>query len=272
MPAERAQAPREEEEEGLEPAASLAAAPPLASGAGAPGAALPGAAVMTGTYFHALDEKGRVIIPAKLRGALTEQFWMMLDESDNIGLYSYSTGMDILEHCERMMAEHPEDEDIADAVYRITSGSVLVDIESGFRVPIPEILRFYAGIEKDVVTEGRLNHAVIWEREKWQVERGGSDRRNSPGVLKAQASLVRAAASGARRNSGQNAARSTREADEAAHEDLERAAPERGSLERGEERAGRAAEPGAERGGRKVASSGDGGRSPRVLTLSQLGR
>ncbi len=269
MPAERVQAPQEEEEEGFEPSSSLAAAPVAAHGLAAAGSG-----VMTGTYFHALDEKGRVIIPAKLRGALTEQFWMMLDESNNIGLYSYPTGMDILEHCERMMAEYPEDEDIADAVYRITSGSVLVDIESGFRVPIPEILRFYAGIEKDVVTEGRLNHAVIWEREKWQAERGGSDRRNSASVLKAQASLVRAAASGARRSPAQSEpARSARQAGEAADEqDSERASHERASLERDAERSPAAAERGAERGGRKAAPSGDGGRSPRLLTLSQLGR
>ncbi len=55
--------------------------------------ALPGVPVMTGTHFHALDEKGRVIIPAKLRPAFTEQFWMMLDENDNIGIYNYRTGL-----------------------------------------------------------------------------------------------------------------------------------------------------------------------------------
>jgi MraZ protein len=146
---------------------------------------------MTGTHFHALDEKGRVIIPAKLRPALTEQFWMMLDENDNIGIYNYKTGLDVLEHCERMIAEDPENEDIAYAVERITGAAELMTVENGWRVPVPEILRYYAELDKEVVTVGVLNHAVLWSRDKW--EQAQTRRLQSVEVRRAQAGLLRAA-------------------------------------------------------------------------------
>ena len=229
-----------------------------ATGAKAPSSQVitPSVPVMTGTHFHALDEKGRVIIPAKLRPAFTEQFWMILDENDNIGLYNYQTGLDVLEHCEQMIANTPDDDDLAAAVERITGAAEQMTVEGGWRVPVPEILRFYAQLDKEVVTVGVLNHAVLWSREKWEAAQ--ARRLQSTEVRRAQAGLMRAAASSIRKK--QEAARGdvetqkTIEADEAPAIELAEAV--------GGSRAPRAA----------AAPAGDGRRSSRVLTLSRLGR
>lgn len=281
MPAERARDRRQEDEDGYEPSfssASPVAAPqpaPLArarpgeedeTGALPAGAALPGTAVMIGTHFHSLDEKGRVIIPAKMRAALTEQFWMMRDEDDNIGLYPYATGLDILEHCESMLRDYPTDENIAAAVMRITEAADVVTVESSFRVPIPDVLLFHAGMIKEVVTVGALNHAVLWAREKWEEEHGSKPA--TPAVRKAQASMMRAAASGAKRDEP------ARRSEEPAHEQAPERADER-ALERDTEHLGGSGGSGgrAERiGGRKAAPAGDGGRGAGVLKMSDLGR
>lgn len=280
MPAERARAPREEEEDGYEPPFPSAVGVRRSARASAPveieeigeeavPLGLPGAAVMIGTHFHSLDEKGRVIIPAKMRAALTGQFWMMLDENDNIGLYPYATGEDILKHCERMMAEHPTDEDIAAAVLRITEAADLVTVESAFRVPVPDLLLYRGGLIKEVVTVGALNHAVLWGREKW--EESEVSKPITIEVRKAQASLMRAAASGSRRSEQDESAR---QAEEASREQALERAHERG-LERESERAsapGAGAGRAERSGGRKAASSGDGGRGFGVLKISDLGR
>jgi MraZ protein len=172
-------------------------APAVSLAPGVKVVALPTVPVMIGTHFHALDEKGRVIIPSKLRPALTEQFWMMRDERDNIVIYNHQTGLDVFEHCERMMAEYPEDEAIADAVERITSTADLLTVEtSNWRVPVSEMLRYHAGLEKDVVTVGVLNHAVLWDRQKW--EKAQERKPEESAVRKAQAGILRAAASGGR--------------------------------------------------------------------------
>jgi len=209
------------------------AAPAVTLAPGAKTVALPTVPVMVGTHFHALDEKGRIIIPSKLRPALTEQFWMIRDEDDNIAIYNHQTGLDVFEYCERQMAEHPEDEAIADAVKRITSAADLVTVEtSNWRVPISEMLRFHAELDKEVVTVGVLNHAVLWDRKKW--EKAQEENPEESAVRKAQAGILRAAASGRRvRN------------------------------ERTEQHSESASE---------NASAGDGGGSSKRSRLSQLGR
>lgn len=232
-----------------------------ATGARAPSSpVMPSVPVMTGTHFHALDEKGRVIIPAKLRPAFTDQFWMMLDENDNIGLYNYQTGLDVLAHCERMIASAPEDDDLAAAVERITGAAELATVEGGWRVPIPDVLRFYAGLDREVVTVGVLNHAVLWSRDKWEAAQ--ARRLQSTEVRRAQAGLMRAAASSIKKEAAEKSDVETQKTVEA---EIENAPGVELAEAVGGSRVSRSA-------GAAPASAGDGRRSSRVLTLSRLGR
>ena len=231
---------------------------------------VPEVPVMTGTHFHALDEKGRVIIPAKLRPALTEQFWMMLDENDNFGIYNYRTGLDVLEHCERMIAEDPENEDIAYAVERITGAAELMTVENGWRVPVPEILRYYAELDKEVVTVGVLNHAVLWSRDKW--EQAQTRRLQSVEVRRAQAGLLRAAASSIKKS-----AEVSQETPQIAEQEEVAVASGTGGRIGIGTLGGGGASGGRDSAGRDERSAtpapaGDGKRGSRVLTLSKLGR
>lgn len=225
-----------------------------------PQIAVPEVPVMTGTHFHALDEKGRVIIPAKLRPALTDQFWMMLDENDNIGIYTYRTGLDVLEHCERTIAENPDDEDLAAAVERITGAAEVMPVDGGWRVQVPEILRFYAQLDKEVVTVGVLNHAVLWSRERWEAAQ--HRRLQSVEVRRAQAGLLRAASSSIKK--ANDKANEVLPIVETRVEDVEIVA----TGTRGSE-SGRS---GNSREATSPAPARDDKRNARVLTLSRLGR
>ncbi len=208
---------------------------------------------MTGTHFHALDDKGRVIVPAKLRPGLTERFWLMLDENDNVAMYNHDTGRDVLEYCEQQMAQNPGDEFIAAAVERITGAAEFVVIEGdAWRVPVSDILRFRAQIDKEIVTVGVLNKAVMWSRERWEE---AQQKRESPEVRRAQAEMLRAAASGIRKPAAQ------------VEEKIEEAVREAGNGTTGI--AGGTA---TGTTGTAAASAGDGRRNPRILSLSQLGR
>ena len=205
-----------------------------------------GVPVMTGTHFHALDDKGRIIVPAKLRPGLTERFWMMIDENNNVAMYNDATGRDVLEYCEQQMAQNPGDEFIAQAVERITGAAELIVMEGdAWRVPVSEILRFRANIiEKEVVTVGVLNKAVMWSRELWEKAQLVAE---SPEVKKAQATMLRAAAS--------------------------RVKPlEVPQIEKKVEVETEEAANGTTGTSGKTASASDGGRGSRILTLSQLGR
>lgn len=228
-----------------------------------------GVPVMTGTHFHALDEKGRVIIPAKLRSALADQFWMMLDENDNIGIYNHRTGLDVLEYCEQMIARDPDNEDIAAAVERITGSAELMPVDGNWRVQVPEILRFYAELDKEVVTVGVLNHAVMWSRDKW--ENAQARRLQSVEVRRAQAGMLRAAASSIRKAAPENEnGGATSAVEESQSSGLSALGRGGNSGSAGNSHSERAEAPAT--GNAAVASTGNGGRSARVLTLSRLGR
>jgi len=235
--------------------------------------------VMTGTHFHALDEKGRVIIPAKLRPALTDRFWLMLDENDNVALYNYQTGLDVLEHFEQMMSEYPGNEDIAAAVERSTGSADLVKVEGNWRVPVSELLRFHAQLDKEIVTVGVLNHAVLWSRSRWDAAQ--ARRLQSPDVRRVQAEMLRAAASGFKnksqvRTGGYEQAETEAIVEKFAekHAEKHQAAPRLPSEDGGGRvlRASAAGVDAEQHAVETVASAGDGKRSPRVFTLSQLGR
>jgi MraZ protein len=211
--------------------------------------------VMTGTHFHALDDKGRVIVPAKLRPGLTERFWMMLDENDNVAMYNHDTGRDVLEYCERQMAQNPGDEFIAAAVERITGAAEFVVIEGdSWRVSVSDILRFRAQIDKEIVSVGVLNKAVMWSRERWEE---AQQKRESPEVRRAQAEMLRAAASGIRKPP----------AVQTTEERVEEAVREAGNGTTG-------LPSGTGQPGERAANSsaGDGRRNPRILSLQNLGR
>lgn len=212
--------------------------------------------VMTGTHFHALDDKGRVIVPAKLRPGLTERFWMMLDENDNVAMYNQNTGRDVLEYCEQQMAQNPEDEFIAAAVERITGAAEFVVIEGdAWRVSVSEILRFRTQIDKEVVTVGVLNKAVMWSRERWELDQ---QKGGSPEVRRAQAGMLRAAASQIR---GKEAPR------------VEEKIVEEAVREAGNGTTGLAIGTLGQSGERAAgASAGDGRRNARILNLQNLGR
>jgi MraZ protein len=216
---------------------------------------------MVGTHFHSLDEKGRIIVPAKLRLALTDQFWMMLDDNDNVALYNSSTGYSILRHCEEMMAQNPEDEEIAAAVERIASRAELVTAESGWRVSIPEVLRFWAKLEKEVVSVGVVNHVVLWSRDKWEVAQTKSLQDTE--ARKMQAGMMRAAASTIKKADDANGQGQAGEIAAA------QAEPRIAGIESlGRSNAGA----GSTGGDPSAASAGDGSRVPRVLALSKVGR
>ena len=218
-----------------------------------------GVPVMTGTHFHALDEKGRVIIPAKLRPALTDQFWLMLDENDNVGIYNHKIGLDVLRYCEQRIASDPENDHIAAAVERITGNAELMPVDGNWRVQVPETLRFFAGLNKEVVTVGLLNHAVLWARDKW--ENAQAIRLKSPEVRRAQAGMLRAAASSIRREAA--------EIENVPPAVAEEAPPTTGiaALGRGNGTTGAASAATSAN-----ASAGNGARGSGVLTLSRLGR
>lgn len=117
-----------------------------------------------GEYQHALDSKNRMIVPAKLREGLGSKF--VITKGLDGCLYAYPLEeWGIFE--EKLKTLPLTNKDARSFVRFFFSGACEVEIDKQSRGLIPQNLKEYACIEKDIVSIGVLSRVEIWSKEKW---------------------------------------------------------------------------------------------------------
>ena len=118
-----------------------------------------------GEYQHALDLKNRMIVPSKLREELGNKF--VITKGLDGCLYAYPlTEWKILE--EKLKTLPLTNKDARAFVRFFFAGACEVEMDKQGRGLIPQNLKEYAGIEKDIVSIGVLTRVEIWSKEKWE--------------------------------------------------------------------------------------------------------
>lgn len=117
-----------------------------------------------GEYQHALDTKNRMIVPAKLREGLGSKF--VITKGLDGCLYAYpESEWKILEAKLKTLPLTNKD---ARSFVRFFLGACEIETDKQGRGLIPQNLKEYAGIEKEIVSIGVLSRVEIWSKEKWQ--------------------------------------------------------------------------------------------------------
>jgi len=121
-----------------------------------------------GEYFHSIDRKGRLILPARIREVAKANF---------IEKFFVTRGLD---KCLFMFSE--EEWRTQEAKFKAISftkqqartfnrlyfsGAVEVIADKQGRILLPQYLKDFAQIKKDVVIVGVSNRIEIWSRDKW---------------------------------------------------------------------------------------------------------
>ena len=121
---------------------------------------------LMGTYYHNIDAKGRMNFPTKLREVLGTTFYVTkgLDQPC-LTVYSETEW----ERLAAKVAAIPESKGGQIRRWLFSGAGVLTPDKQG-RVLIPQDLRSFAGLEKDVVVIGANNKAEIWEKYKYVVK------------------------------------------------------------------------------------------------------
>lgn len=120
-----------------------------------------------GEYFHTLDGKNRLFIPAKLRKALGKGEKLILSRGLDSCLFLFP--QDEWQNLELKAKALPITDRGARAFTRhLFSGASLCTVDSQGRIPFPSNLKEYAGISKDVVIIGVSSRIEIWAKEKWE--------------------------------------------------------------------------------------------------------
>ncbi len=121
--------------------------------------------VMMGEYSHALDDKGRIIIPARLREDLDNHFVMTKGLDGCLFLYPMAEWGKLEERLKGLPLTNAS----ARAFQRLfLAGAQDVEVDRQSRVTIPPRLREYAGVVKEVVLVGVSNRVELWSLEHWQ--------------------------------------------------------------------------------------------------------
>ena len=118
-----------------------------------------------GEYHHNIDNKGRLIIPAKFRDALGDAFVITrgLDQC----LFGYS--MDEWKLIEDKLKTLPLTKKDARAFTRFFfSGATECELDKQGRVNIASPLVDYAKLEKECVILGVSNRIEIWSKQQWE--------------------------------------------------------------------------------------------------------
>ena len=123
-----------------------------------------------GSSFHTIDNKGRLIIPARFRDFIRsgEGDGVMISRMDScLVAYPYKEWHN-LETKIVSLAETSENMRRFRRVF--IGGAFECSCDKQDRILIPQSLRHYAALDKEIVLVGVLEHFEIWAREKWEQE------------------------------------------------------------------------------------------------------
>ncbi len=118
-----------------------------------------------GEYSHHLDEKGRLIIPARFRPQLSPDAILTRGLDHNLVIYPRDSWRTLSNQLNQMPITHPT----ARALRRLLfSGAVELSLDRQGRILVPSYLRDYASIHGEVLIAGMETFLELWEPTHWQ--------------------------------------------------------------------------------------------------------
>ncbi|MDB5621404.1 division/cell wall cluster transcriptional repressor MraZ [Tardiphaga sp.] len=117
-----------------------------------------------GTYAPKLDDKGRLILPAKFWDELASG--VVITRGQEHCLYVYSARE--FENVHEKIRQAPvSSKQARDYTRMFLSGASQEQPDKQRRVTIPVGLREYASLDRDLTVIGAGSHAEIWDTESW---------------------------------------------------------------------------------------------------------
>jgi MraZ protein len=134
--------------------------------------------VFVGTFEHSLDDKGRIVLPAPFRQYLAERGYVsQFDQC--LGLWT-PEGFD---EVAKRLTERVRAGEASQMAYRaFFANAHEVRPDSQGRIGIPERLRAFAGLEREVTVIGAFDRIELWDAARWQTLQTESDQSLSDAI------------------------------------------------------------------------------------------
>ena len=126
-----------------------------------------------GEFKHALDAKGRAIIPSKFRDEIGDQKLVAMPGPDrNLVVY---TEADFQKFANDFLERSSGTADYRGLRRFIASNAENLELDKQGRILLSQKLRNYANLDKDIVVNGNLTNFEIWDLKRWEGERNFGD-------------------------------------------------------------------------------------------------
>lgn len=121
--------------------------------------------LLIGEYEHSVDQKGRLIMPSKLRGELGDRFIVTKGLDGCLFVYSLKE-WEVFEN--KLKALPISNKNARDFTRFFLAGAMECEADKQGRFLITNNLREFATLTKDVIIIGLTTRLEIWDKKKWQ--------------------------------------------------------------------------------------------------------
>jgi MraZ protein len=120
-----------------------------------------------GTFEQSLDDRGRLILPAKFRERLGEIVVVVKGRGKYLLVFPLEAWEAISRQMDALSVTSEEDFSVIQLLYSFASDE---EIDRQGRILIPANLRGYANLKDSVVVEGLNTRFAIWDKANWDIQ------------------------------------------------------------------------------------------------------
>lgn len=119
--------------------------------------------MLIGKYYHHLENKGRLSLPAKFREV--SQAWIVTRGLD--GCLFLLQESNFKQELDKIAQSSLTKKANRDLLRLMTNEAKELEVDDNGRVNLPNYLIEFANLKKEVVVVGSLNHLEVWDQEKY---------------------------------------------------------------------------------------------------------
>ena len=116
-----------------------------------------------GEFHHTVDNKGRLIIPSRVREDLGDQFIVTRGLEKCLFIYPKNEWNSIIQKYKQL----PDTKDRRYFMRIFLSGATICELDKQGRINIPIPLLEYASLDKDCIIIGVDDRLEVWSKERW---------------------------------------------------------------------------------------------------------
>jgi MraZ protein len=122
--------------------------------------------MLIGQYEHTIDAKKRLALPAKFRGELGDKIIITRGIEGCLAVYTESEWKIMSDKLATLTISQSEARSFT---RMILAGAMEVSLDKLGRILVPDYLKEYANLKKNVIVCGLSNRLEIWDAYKWEI-------------------------------------------------------------------------------------------------------